>query len=118
MRRMSKVVKLMPAKASWPNISRLAREHGIARSTVRERLAKGWRPEAAPSVPLEPTAEKMAPIKDSPPATVAMVAGRPSVSVPRLVGAAILAIAAVGIAGLALAINAQYGASIGETALA
>jgi hypothetical protein len=112
---MSRVLKLS-AKTSRPNISRLAREHGMARSTVRERLAKGWQPEAAPSVPLEPTAEKVAPIKDSPPAMAGMAASH-SLSIPRLVGAAILASAAVGIAGLALAINAQYGASIGETAL-
>jgi hypothetical protein len=46
-----------------------------------------------------------------------MAASRHSVSIPRLVGAAILAVAAVGIAALAVAINAQYGASIGETTL-
>jgi len=43
---------------------------------------------------------------------------RHPVATPRLIGAAILAIAALGIAGLALAINAQYGASIGESSLA
>jgi hypothetical protein len=42
---------------------------------------------------------------------------RHPVATPRLIGAAILAIAALAIAGLALAINAQYGASIGESAL-
>jgi hypothetical protein len=113
---MSKIVKLS-AKTSRPNISRLAREHGIARSTVREWLAKGWRPAAAPIVPQVPTAEKLATIKDPPLATVGVAASRHSLSIPRLVGAAILAIAAVGIASLALAINAQFGASIGETAL-
>src|SRR5215510_11413593 len=107
---MSKVVKLMSAKVSRPNISKLAREHGIARSTVRERLAKGWRPEAAPIVPQVPTGEKLAPIKDPPRVTVGMAASRHSLSIPRLVGVAILAIAAMGIAGLALAINAQFGA--------
>jgi hypothetical protein len=115
---MSKVVKLRSAKTSRPNISRLAREHGIARSTVRERLARGWRPEAAPSAPQEPTAVKVAPIKDPPPpATAGIAASRHSLSIPGLMGATILTIAAVAMAGLALAINAQYGASIGETTL-
>jgi hypothetical protein len=45
------------------------------------------------------------------------MATRHPVASPRLIGAAILAMAALGIAGLALAINAQYGASIGETTL-
>jgi len=48
---------------------------------------------------------------------MADVAAIRPVATPRLIGAAILAIAALAIAGLALAINAQYGASIGETTL-
>jgi len=115
--RMSKVVKLRPAKTPRLNISRLAREHGISRSTVRERLRKGWRPEAAPGDLKEPPVEKMAPVNDPPPAMAGMAATLHILAIPRLVGAAILAMAALGIGALALTINAQYGASIGETPL-
>jgi len=101
------------------NVSALAREHGISRSTVRERLRKGWQP-PAPEV-LRPGDQPKAPLAASPPTppppSPPLATLRHSIATPRLVGAIVLAIAALGIAGLALAINAQYGASIGDTAL-
>src|SRR5262245_60611946 len=120
---MSKVVKLRTAKTARPNISRLAREHGISRSTMRERLRKGWQPppvneQQRVDQPQTPLAASPPPSPPSPPPSVAAaMATRHPVATPRLIGAAILAIAGLAIAGLALAINAQYGASIGESAL-
>jgi hypothetical protein len=99
------------------NVSALAREYGVSRSTVRERLRKGWRPQAAPSGPKDPRSEKVTLVKYPPAGVVAMARNRPSTAIPRAVGAAILAIAAISIGALALTINAQYGASIGDTAL-
>jgi hypothetical protein len=87
------------------NVSALAREYGVSRSTVRERLRKGWRPRPAPLV------------KYPAPGMAAMAPNRQSTAIQRAVGGAILAIAAISIGGLALTINAQYGASIGDTAL-
>jgi hypothetical protein len=46
-----------------------------------------------------------------------MAAARHPIAIPRLVGAGLLAIAAMAVAGLALTINAQYGAAIGKTEL-
>jgi hypothetical protein len=42
------------------NISALAREHGVSRKTITRRLAKGWRPSAAPipCTPAQPTANR------------------------------------------------------------
>jgi hypothetical protein len=101
-----KVVPIRPV-----NVSKLAREHGVHRSTIRDWMAKGKLPVA--DAPKEPPPEKAAPPNPPPPPATP----RHPLAIPRLAGAAILAIAALGIAALALAINAQYGASIGETAL-
>jgi hypothetical protein len=97
------------------SISALAREHGIARSTARYRLRKGWQPHAA-EVPRPGDQSKALPAA-SPPPSPALARVRQSIAIPRLIGAAILAIAALVIAGLALAINVQYGLSIGDTPL-
>src|SRR5262245_64525315 len=95
-----KVVRLQPV-----NVSKLARDHGPSRSTVRERLRKGWRP---PPVDVqrredEPEARPAA----SPPPRPPLAELRRPIAIPRLLGAVILAIAAMGVAGLALTINAQ-----------
>jgi transposase-like protein len=104
-----KVVPLHPH-----NVSRLAREHGISRSTVRERLRKGWQPAGNAPAPEERPKPAMAPSSPPPPP---LATHRHPIAIPRLVGAVLLAIAAMAVAGLALAINAQYGAAIGETVL-
>jgi hypothetical protein len=44
------------------SISQLAREHGVARSTIRRRLAKGWEP---PGASLAPSAEILPPLDTS-----------------------------------------------------
>jgi hypothetical protein len=109
-----KVVPIRPV-----NVSKLSREHGISRSTVRERLRKGWQPLPAnvqrrdDEPAIRPAASPPAPPPPSPP----LAKARQSIATTRVAGAAILAIAALGIAALAVAINAQYGASIGETTL-
>ncbi len=42
--------------SSKPNISALARQHGVSRQTMRRRLANGWQPPAAPPIEIiEPT---------------------------------------------------------------
>src|SRR5262245_5918406 len=110
----SKVVPIRPV-----NVSKLSREHGISRSTVRERLRKGWQP-AASEILRSGDQTKPAMATSSPPPPPApppLATRRHPAAIPRLVGAAVLAWAAMGVAGLALAINAQYGASIGETSL-
>src|SRR5258708_6255972 len=44
---------LVPAK---PNISALARRHGVSRQTIRRRLETGWQPSDTPTVEIiEPT---------------------------------------------------------------
>src|SRR5262245_4120528 len=97
-----KVVPIRPV-----NVSKLSREHGISRSTVRERLRKGWQPAAgetpAPERQLEPAmaTSPPPPPPPSPPAMADVAAIHHPVATPRLIGAAILAIAALAIAGLA-----------------
>jgi len=112
-----KVIQLKRPKTMAPakSISALARELNLPRSTVRSRLAKGWQPPAADVQQAEEPPKVSSPA--SPPPSPHLAKPRQSFATTRLVGAAILAIAAMGIAGLALTINAQYGASIGETAL-
>jgi transposase-like protein len=105
-----KVVPLHPH-----NVSELAREHGISRSTVRERLRKGWQPAVANEQRRED--QPQMPLAASPPAPPPLATHRHPIATPRLAGAILLAIAAMAVAGLALAINAQYGAAIGETVL-
>src|SRR5262249_34239113 len=104
-----------PAKS----ISALARELKLPRSTVRSRLAKGWRPPDPDVQETEGQPKVPSPVSPSPspPPSPPLATRRHPVAIPRMVGAAILAIAAMGVAGLALAINAQYGASIGESTL-
>jgi hypothetical protein len=117
-----KVIQLKQARtaaAPGKSISALARDLNLPRSTVRSRLAKGWQPPTADvqqseKHPKAPTAASPPP---SPPPSPPLAKPRHPIAIPRLIGAAILALAALAIAGLALAINAQYGASIGETTL-
>jgi hypothetical protein len=116
-----KLIQLKRPKTTAPakSISALARELNLPRSTVRSRLAKGWRPPAA-DVQQADEQSKTSSLPSgvpSPPPSPSLATTRRSCGTPRMVGAAMLAIAAFGIAGLALAINAQYGASIGETTL-
>jgi hypothetical protein len=113
----AKLIELKRPKATAPakSISALARELNLPRSTVRSRLAKGWRPPAAGVQRAEEQSKISSPASPLPSPSLANP--RQPFGTPRLVGAAILAMAALGIAGLALAINAQYGASIGETTL-
>src|SRR5262249_8100567 len=91
----------------------------LPRSTVRSRLAKGWRPSAADVQQAEEQSKISSPPSPvpSPLPSPPLAKPRQSFATPRLVGAAMLAIAAFGIAGLALAINQQYGASSGEPTL-
>jgi hypothetical protein len=105
--------------ASAKSISALARELKLPRSTVRSRLAKGWRPPTADLQEVEDQPEASSPSSPPPslPPSPSLAKLRHPFATPRLIGAVVLAIAALGIAGLALAINAQYGASIGETEL-
>jgi hypothetical protein len=120
-----KVIQLKRPKTTAPakSISALARELNLPRSTVRSRLAKGWRPpdadvEQEDEQPKAPSPASPPPSPPaSPPPSPPLATVRHPIVIPRLVGAVILAIAALGIAGLALGINAQYGASIGETEL-
>jgi hypothetical protein len=116
-----KLIQLKRPKTTTPakSISALARELNLPRSTVRSRLAKGWRPRAADVQQAEEQAKVSSPASPlpSPSPSPPLAKPRKPLATPRLVGAAMLAIAAFGIAGLALAINAQYGASIGETTL-
>jgi len=109
-----KVIQLKRPKTTTPkkSIAALARELNLPRSTVRSRLAKGWRP---PAVNVQRAQEQP---KAPSPTSRPLATLRHPLAIPRLVGAVIMAIAALGIAALALAINAQYGASIGETELA
>src|SRR5262245_10358179 len=81
-----------------PNISALARQHGVSRTTIRRRLARGW----------------------TPPRVEILLPAPPSVhpSTPWTPGAAILTIIALAIAGLALFINGQTGWRFGTTPLA
>jgi len=120
-----KVIQLKRRKTTAPakSIAALARELNLPRSTLRSRVAKGWQPPADDVERREEQPKASSPLSP-PPSPPAMAASPPhlaklrhAVATPRLIGAAILAIAALGIAGLALAINAQYGASIGETTL-
>jgi hypothetical protein len=116
-----KLIQLKRPKttASAKSISALARELNLPRSTVRSRLKKGWRPPDADVEQAEEPSKTSSPPSPvpSPPSSPSLAKPRQSFSIPRLVGAAMLAIAAFGIAGFALAINAQYGASIGETTI-
>jgi hypothetical protein len=80
------------------NVSALAREHGVSRSTIRRRLANGWTPAATQGIEVLPPA---------PP----VVRQRPGV-------AAVLVIVAINIAVLALVINAQAGWRFSTTPLA
>lgn len=82
------------------NISQLAREHGISRTTVRRRLASGWRPSTV-------STGTVARCEILPPST-----SRPGWT------AAVLVVTAFGIAALAIGINAQTGWSFGTTPMA
>ena len=48
---------LIPAK---PNISAIARQHGVSRQTIRRKLANGWQPPTAPSVEIIEPAQSVA----------------------------------------------------------
>jgi hypothetical protein len=112
-----KLIQLKRPKTTAPakSISALARELNLPRSTVRSRLAKGWRPPAGDVQQAEEQPKVSSPESALPWPPLAKP--RQPFAMSRLVGAAMLTIGAFGIAGLALAINAQYGASIGETTL-
>ena len=85
-----------------PNVSALARQYGVDRRTIRRWRAKGW-------APVAPDAIKILP-KDQSVPTAAQGSGRTL--------ATLLIIVAIGIAGLALVINAQTGWHFGTTPLA
>ena len=80
------------------NVSALAREYKISRTTVRRRLARGWVP--TPSAPT-----KSAPLT-------------PPVCGDRTLGMVVLVSIAVAIGILALAVNGQTGWRFGTTTLA
>jgi hypothetical protein len=82
------------------NVSALAREHGVSRTTIRRRLASGWTPTHLEVLPPETATATPA----HPPSTP----GRPWTSI-------ILVATALGIGGLAIAINIQQGLHLGAT---
>jgi hypothetical protein len=98
---MAKATLIVSPKAvpSQPNISALARTHGVSRRTIRRWQNKGW---ASPT----PAAVEILPKEQAVP-TIAQGGGR------RL--GAVLVILSVSISGLALAINGQFGHSLGTT---
>jgi hypothetical protein len=77
------------------NVSALARLHGVSRTTIRKRLARGWTP--------PPIVEVLRPVPGVPPR-----------STP---GGTLLVALALAIAGLALIINAQTGWGFGTSPL-
>lgn len=95
--------------ARQTNVSELAREHGVSRSTIRRRLEKGWNPPVRPRPSLETPAPPSGDIaaRDRPvPATL-----RPGVG-------AVLAIVAICIGALAIGINGQAGWRLGGSLFA
>jgi hypothetical protein len=101
------VVKLPIPAGPKPNVSALAREHGVSRQTMRRRLANGWQPPTAPSIEIL-----------SPPQRVA-TPGHPMASSSHrhgsYVAATILALAALTLGGIQLAIDGQYAGGFGRT---
>src|SRR5262249_59386143 len=94
------------------NVSALAREHGVSRSTIRRRLANGWTPAAALPVEILPPAME-------PPGEMAVRPGAAMVAATGWLGVrAALIIIAISIGALALTINAQAGFRFGTTPLA
>src|SRR5215831_9979955 len=93
------------------NVSALAREHGVSRSTIRRRLEKGWTP--ASRSPLSIESPPSAPLPGQPAARERPVAATlwPGV-------ATILVAVAIGIFFLAIIINGQAGWRLGRTLLA
>lgn len=83
----------LPARMAL-NISALAREHGVSRTTIRRRIAAGWRP---------PVVEVLPPMASTP--GHGWTAG-------------VLVATAAGIGALAIAVNAQAGFALGSTPMA
>jgi hypothetical protein len=79
------------------NISALAREQGVSRTTIRRRLAAGWQPDCHAGM----TVEIMPPSTKSTPWT-----------------AGVLVITALGIGVIAIGVNAQAGFYLGSTPMA
>ena len=96
-------------KATRLNLSALAREHGVSRSTIRRRLANGWTPSVRP----RPALETPAP----PPGHVAARERQVTATIWPGV-AAVLVIVAIGIGALAIVINGQAGWRLGGSPLA
>jgi len=84
------------------NVSALARQYGVSRTTIRRWRAKGWTP------PTTATIEIVEP---------SQLASIPSTLHGRSLSALLIVVAAA-IAGLALVINAQFGHGLGTTPLA
>lgn len=82
------------------NVSALAREHGVSRTTIRRRLASGWQPDRSANLHSD-AVEIMPPSTTSTPWT-----------------ATVLVVTAFGIGVLAIFVNAQAGFSLGSTPLA
>src|SRR5262245_51411552 len=82
------------------NISKLARDHGIARATVRRRLAAGWTPPATPGPGALASLEQEVPLAATPAAAPLAGAARgwPCATM-------ILATIALGLGLLGMAIN-------------
>jgi hypothetical protein len=91
----------IPAK---PNVSALARQHGLSRQTVRRRLANGWQPSDRPKIEILPPNQNVA--TDGHP--VATHNGS-------YITASILALSALALGGIQLAIDAQYAGAFGRT---
>src|SRR5713226_4151674 len=98
---------LVPAK---PNISELARQHGVSRQTMRRRLANGWQPGDTPSTP---SIEILSPPQRV--ATMATTHGHPGQHSGSYVAATVLALAALTLGGIQLAIDGQYAGGFGRT---
>jgi hypothetical protein len=90
------------------NISQLAREQGVSRTTIRRRLAAGWQPSRSGGPHgSRSLANLVANVEIIPPST----RGHPWT-------ASVLVVVAFGIAALAVAINAQTGWSFGTSPMA
>jgi hypothetical protein len=102
------------------NVTALAKAHGVNRRTIQRRLKRGWTPPAAPAVAKgrgerrdKPTATPH-PLPQSMPHEMPQLV-TPAVTEGSRIAGALLAATALVLAGVGLATNAQFAASLGQT---